>query len=251
MIEVNNWLKNIQLRFWPQCCQLCGDGPLQADSTLCLPCLMDLPWNLACCSICALPLPQNAICGQCLRKPPPYHRTLATFRYQDPLSHIVHSLKYGQRLHYGRFLGGALADMIVQDIGDNQALMPDLILPVPLHQQRLNERGYNQALEIAKPIAKALNCALSDRMLIRRIATREQSSLSARERRKNLKGVFALRYPDRASFKGTHIAIVDDVMTTGATVNELARVLVKAGARRIDVWVAARAALGGKSSPKT
>ena len=247
MLKVNNWLKSARMRVWPQHCQLCGNGLLKANSVLCQPCLGDLPWNTTCCQVCALPLPQNAICGRCLRKPPSYHRTLATFSYQDPLSHIVHGLKYGQRLYYGRFLGNALAEMVAQGAGNDEFKIPDLILPAPLHQRRLNERGYNQALEIAKPVARLLSVSISDRVIVRNTETKEQSQLSALERRRNLKGAFFIK----RSMKGLYVVIVDDVMTTGATVSELTCALIKAGARRIDVWVAARAALGGNNSPKT
>lgn len=236
MTKVNNWLKNTQIRFWPQCCQLCGDGPLKVDSVLCTGCQGDLPWNMACCQVCALPLAENAICGRCLHKPPPYHRALASFGYRDPLNHIVHGLKFGQRLCYARFLGEALATTVslAEDL-----IVPDRVIPVPLHRKRMNERGYNQALEIARPVAKLLKIPIDSNLVKRSGETKEQSQLNALQRRRNLKGVFEMT----GSVTGLHVAIVDDVMTTGATVGELTRILIKAGVRRIDVWLAARAPL--------
>lgn len=237
-MKVNNWLKSARLRLWPQCCQLCGEGPLATDNVLCQACQADLPWNRVCCQVCALPLAYEAICGRCLRKPPPYHHALATFSYKEPLSHIVHGLKFGQRLYYGRFLGDALAQTVSQD---ERLIIPDLIIPVPLHRKRLNERGYNQAYEIARPTAKLLQCPVTDRFVVRSSETKQQSQLNALQRRRNLKNVFIVL----GAVKGLHVAIVDDVMTTGATVGELTRALIQAGARRIDIWLAARAPLGG------
>ncbi len=177
-----------------------------------------------------------AICGQCLRKPPPYHRALATFNYCAPVNHIVHGLKFGQRLYYGRFLGDALAKTVAQA---EKLIVPDLLIPVPLHRKRMNERGYNQAYEIARPVARRLGCPIATGLVVRSGETKEQSQLNALQRRRNLKNVFTVV----SSVKGLHVAIIDDVMTTGATVAELARVLISAGVRRIDVWLAARAAL--------
>jgi len=191
-----------------------------------------------------LPLAQDAppqggaICGQCLRKPPPYHRALATFNYRDPVSHIVHGLKFGQRLYYGRFLGDALAETVAQA---GNLIVPDLLIPVPLHRKRMNERGYNQAYEIARPVAQLLGCPITTGVVIRVGETKEQSQLNALQRRRNLKNVFTVM--GTGTVKGLHVVIIDDVMTTGATVSELARVLISAGVRRIDVWLAARAAL--------
>ncbi len=237
MTKVNNWLKNTQAWLWPQSCHLCGDGPLGLDKALCSACLRDLPWNTHCCSVCALPLVHDAICGQCLRKPPPYHRALASFSYRDPVSHIVHGLKFGRRLYYGRFLGEALAETVAQA---EHLVMPNLLIPMPLHRKRMNERGYNQAYEIARPVARLLGCSIAKGVVVRTGETKEQSQLNALQRRHNLKNAFTVTGP----IKGLHIVIIDDVMTTGATVGELARALIYKGARRIDVWLAARAALG-------
>ncbi|PCH60526.1 MAG: phosphoribosyltransferase [Gammaproteobacteria bacterium] len=236
MTKVNNWLKSAQIRLWPQCCQLCGDGPLDFDSVLCDGCLNDMPWNTHCCPVCALPLHHDAICGRCLRKPPAYHRALATFSYRDPISHIVHGLKFGQRLYYGRFLGEQLAETVLRA---EHLIMPDVLIPMPLHRKRMIERGYNQAHEIARPVARRLELPIALDIVARQRETAEQSRLNALQRCRNLKDAFCVT----GSASGLHVAIVDDVMTTGATVGELARVLVVAGVRRIDVWLGARAPL--------
>ena len=236
MTKVNNWLNNVQEWLWPQHCRLCGEGPLAIDATFCAGCLGDLPWNTASCEVCALPLPQLSICGTCQAKPPPYHRALATFRYAEPLAHIVHGLKFGQRLYYGRFLGAQLAATVA---AAEEVILPDVMLPVPLHWKRMRERGYNQALEIARPVAHRFKLPIIANGVVRARATTEQSQLNAKERRQNLAKAFTVN----ADVAGLHIAIVDDVMTTGATVGELTRVLISAGARRVDIWLAARAAL--------
>ena len=237
MTKVNNWLKSAQIRLWPQCCPLCGDGPLVLDNAFCAGCLNDMPWNTHCCRICALPLHYyDTVCGRCLRKPPLYHRALAVFSYRDPISHIVHGLKFGQRLYYGRFLGEKLAETVLQA---EHLIMPDVLIPMPLHRKRMAERGYNQAHEIARPVARRLELPIALDIVARQHQTAEQSRLNALQRRCNLKDAFSVT----GSVRGLHVAIVDDVMTTGATVGELARVLVAAGVRRIDVWLGARAPL--------
>ncbi len=183
-----------------------------------------------------MPLPETAICGACQRKLPPYHRAIASFSYVDPVAHLIHGLKYGQRLDYGRFLGEQLANTL-QSAHD--LIMPDCLLPVPLHRKRLMERGFNQACEIAKPVAKRFGLTvLKSGMVERSRHTAEQSQLSAKERRSNLKNAFSTN----TNVNGLSIAIIDDVMTTGATVSELSRVLIADGARRVEVWVASRAA---------
>lgn len=232
--KVYKWLENSGRWWWPPYCQLCGATPPAADA-LCAACAAELPFNIHACRVCALPLERPGICGRCQRRPPPFHRTLAAFRYQQPIAQMVHGLKFGQRLYFGRILGEYLADCI--EAGG--APLPDLVIPVPLHRRRLAERGYNQAAELARPLARRLHIELALNVVERRWATAEQSTLNALQRRRNVKDAFTVT----TALAGCRVAIVDDVMTTGATVTELARSLVSAGAACIEVWLCARAPL--------
>jgi ComF family protein len=143
-------------------------------------------------------------------------------------------LKFGRSLAAGRVLG----ELWIDALRDAPPVLPHALVPVPLHADRLRERGYNQALELARPLAAALQIPLRDDLLARVRATSAQSNLDAAERRKNLRGAF--RAADTAA-PPAHVAVVDDVMTTGATLRECARTLLRAGAERVDVWALARA----------
>lgn len=231
---VDGWLKRAQLRLWPHTCVLC----LQRSETardLCGACQRDLRPNLFACRVCALPLASaDQLCGRCLRKPPLFHCSAVPFRYSYPLDHLVQSLKYGRHLECGRVLGELLADSIA---AQTCRTLPEMLIPVPLGPQRYRQRGFNQAVEIAAPVGRRLRIPLRTDVVVRRRDTREQTALERAERQKNLRRAFDLRLPLRVR----HVAIVDDVVTTGSTVNELARTLRRGGAARIEVWAIARA----------
>lgn len=229
---VNNWLNSIQQYCFPAHCLLCGSRcghPLP----LCTACRDDLPALYMAYRQCAQPLATAGICGQCQQAPPPQQDTLALWHYRPPVDYLIQQMKFHQRLDLTRVLGKLLAGYI-QSTG---CTMPELIIPVPLHPSRLRERGFNQALEIARPLARHLDIPLDIRATRRCVPTRSQSLLPADQRVHNMRHAFGVTRPIAAS----HIAIVDDVMTTGATVAELARELRLAGAGRISVWVVARA----------
>jgi len=160
---------------------------------------------------------------------------LAPFVYEPPVDALIHGAKYHQRLGDARSLGVLLAEYVAAVGGE----LPPLIVPVPLHRQRLRERGYNQALEIARPLARSLGLRLDPGCCIRTRPTSPQAGLGGRARRRNIAGAFTVvRVPQAA-----HVAIVDDVMTTGGTVAEMAAALTGSGIGRVDVWVCARASL--------
>lgn len=240
---MNKWLNNIHFRvqytLYPPVCVLCGDQGKHTGNQgldLCEPCSKALPRLQSACVRCAEPLSNHAttesLCGRCQVTPPAYHRCLSPFCYQPPADHLIQSLKFQGRLEMAQLLGRLMAGWLSQVIESR----PDLIIPVPLHSQRLRERGFNQAAEIARPIARQLGCLL-DTSCCRRInPTPPQSALSRKERIRNIKGAFEANRPVTG-----HVAIVDDVMTTGSTANELAATLLRAGAERVDVWVCARA----------
>jgi ComF family protein len=220
----------------PPLCVLCG-GKGQTGRELCLDCEQDLPVIDMACMQCGIPLPVEGVCGQCLRRPPAFSFTMAVFHYLPPLDSLVKKLKYKGELHLARLLGGLIAERLeAADID-----MPDIIVPVPLHYRRLQERGYNQALELARPIAERMRLPIDCFHVTRIRETDPQSALSASQRTRNVKNAFAVAH----EFKSKSVAIVDDVMTTGHTVNELALTLRRNGATNISVWVCARAVFGG------
>ena len=229
---VYNWLNRLQDTLFPPCCRLCG-GAGAGGRDLCPGCHADLPWLGPACVRCALPLASDGqLCGQCQQQPPAFDRVIAPFRYAPPLDYLVQRLKFHQDLAMGRLLGQLLTETLATQPGPR----PAVILPVPLHRRRLAERGFNQALEIGRPLRDALGIPLDPRLAQRVRPTETQSRLPARERQRNLRRAYALGavpLPD-------HIAILDDVMTTGTTVNELARLLKGAGVARVEVWVVAR-----------
>lgn len=224
--------KRVQQWLLPLRCLLCGAAGAHGID-LCADCVAELPRNNVCCARCALPLAAAAtLCGECQRRPPAWDAAWAPFRYAWPLDRLESRYKFGRDLAAGKVLTTLwLAEP--RPIG-----MPDLILPVPLHQGRLRQRGYNQALELARPLARALGVPIQHAALQRLRATPAQTELDAVDRRHNVRGAFTLRTGIQLP---PHVAIVDDVMTTGATLAECARVLRRAGVRRVDVWAMARA----------
>lgn len=169
-------------------------------------------------------------CGACLRRPPPQALTRAAFVYRPPLDRLLPRAKFHGDLASAR----VLARLMARELAD--AERPQALVPVPLHRDRLRRRGYDQALELARPLARALALPLRDDLLHRVRATAPQSRLASPQRRRNLRGAFAVRAAELPS----HIALVDDVMTTGATVEAAATALRRAGVARVDVWVCAR-----------
>ncbi|HET7922972.1 MAG TPA: ComF family protein, partial [Gammaproteobacteria bacterium] len=184
----------------------------------------------------ALPLPENATqaCGHCLRHPPAWDTASSPLHYAWPLDRLIQRFKFNADLATGRVLGELLARFLAADPGPR----PDCILPVPLHPARLRERGFNQALELARPVARRLGIALAPRLCRRIRHTDMQSRLDAKTRYRNLRGAFEVHVP----VAGLDIAILDDVVTTSATMSALAEVLREAGCGRIRVWSLARAA---------
>lgn len=229
-------------------CLLCNSFSANLDN-YCPPCYADLPHNNHCCAICALPFDtdfsSSIICGDCLQLPPNmpkgFDQALAALHYLPPISSLVHALKDQDNQAAGRLLAACL----VRYIEDHNPDLPQLIIPMPLHQRRLQERGFNQAKVIGKLLAKRLGIPLKDKVALRKINTPSQQGLNQKQRRKNLRQAFVIN--QSASVRKLldevqHIAIVDDVMTTGASANAVARALRKAASHElhIDVWCVAR-----------
>jgi ComF family protein len=219
----------------PPTCILCG-APGAGGRDLCAGCAAELPGNLDCCPRCALPfdapLPPGNICGACQRRPPPFERTLAALRYEAPIPSLVADVKFHGRLNAARLLGQLLADAVLAQV----VTLPQVLLPVPLHPRRLAGRGYNQSMEIARVVGAMLALPVAAGCCHRVLATAPQAGLDERARRGNIRGAFAAQTP----LPWTRVAIVDDVVTTGSTASELARVLRRAGAAWVEVWAVAR-----------
>jgi ComF family protein len=210
-------------RWFGGSCFLCRGA---ATDLLCPPCHADLP-RLAepSCPRCALPSPRGEVCGRCLGEAPAYDATIAALAYDFPADVLVHALKFRGELALAGLLGG----MLSQKISRHEV---DSVIPVPLSAARLRERGYNQSVEIARQFGAKLDLALC----VRERDTPAQMDLPYAERKRNVRGAFRCA----RALSGERIAVVDDVMTTGATLNEVATVLKQAGAARVVNWVVAR-----------
>ncbi|HET7780658.1 MAG TPA: ComF family protein [Rudaea sp.] len=222
----------------PPHCLLCGDDG-EAGRDLCLACAASLVRNPVCCPRCALPLGVPApACGECLHRQPPFEAAFAPFLYAHPLDLLMTRLKFGRSLAAGRVLSGLWSEAITQ----MAPVLPTLFVPVPLHASRLRERGYNQAFELLRPLARSLKIPLAGSLLRRTRATPAQANLDASARRRNLRGAFEFHVPALRGVApaAVHVALVDDVMTTGATLHAAAKALRKAGVGRVDAWVCAR-----------
>ncbi|MFQ5659604.1 MAG: ComF family protein [Gammaproteobacteria bacterium] len=216
----------------PATCLLC-DARTDTGRPLCTTCREDLPAITDACIRCGRPLQENGVCAACLRNPPLFDHAIMAYTYEYPLADLIKALKYRHTLLVARELGETLAECI-----HRSALpLPDSIVPVPLHQHRLFSRGFNQALEIARVLSKRLQIPVDYRLTGRARSTIPQFGLSPRARRRNVKDAFRLmRTPGYRS-----VAIVDDIVTTGATVNELSALLKRAGVEEIGIWACARA----------
>ncbi|MES2499368.1 MAG: ComF family protein [Pseudomonadota bacterium] len=241
---INNWLKNSHLLnlesifslFFKQHCFLCVANQTEKYG-VCQDCLKDLTWSPASsCPQCALNS-NSQICGNCISSQPDFDVTHAVFLYAYPVDTIIQRYKYGGVLSLSGTFGQLMSEKI-RTANNCDAI--DLIVPMPMHPTRLKERGFNQALEIAKELDLSLNknniSKLDYKSVIRHTLTPPQASLPLKDRVKNIKGAFKVN----KDLTGKRIAIVDDVMTTGASLNELAKTLKQAGATHVECWVIAR-----------
>ena len=232
---VNNWLNSIQDTIFPPTCIFCGNQGFNSQD-ICPACFDELPKNTTCCYRCATPfqtsfdLPQ--LCGKCLKTPPAFDKTTAPFHYQHTIRYLITQLKFNHQYKNARLLGYLLAQHL-----QTTDKMPELIIPIPLHQQRFQQRSFNQSLEIAQTVSKHLHIPINHNSCLRHKNTSQQMTLTAKQRQKNIKNAFKIIKPINAQY----IAILDDVMTTGSTVNEFAKTLKKSGIKQVDIWVCSRA----------
>ena len=204
---------------------LCGSK--NRDAAFCARCRSELPWlSTSRCPVCALPTHGSQTCGECLKAPPAFDRTFAPFSYRFPVDSLVHALKYDRRLELARAFGAELAASLAR------APLPDVVIPVPLSRRRFLERGFNQAHEIAKRLRHPVRVDACVRVK----ETPPQALLPWKLREKNIRGAFECKI----DLTGLHVGLVDDVITTGATMNELAKIVKEAGAREVSCWAVAR-----------
>lgn len=212
-----------------QPCVLCGK--MTRDGLWCQACDDSLPYlQQTICPTCATPTPRGDICGHCLAHPPSFSATRAAFSYSFPLDQLILAMKFREQLALSQTFAEKLALRI------DQSALPDLIIPMPLHPQRLRDRGYNQSLLIAAHLAKLLNIPMLPQGCARVRATATQSSLAWKDRNKNMRDAFRCDL----NLIGKKVALLDDVMTTGASMNALAKAVQQAGAQHISAWVVAR-----------
>jgi ComF family protein len=218
----------------PPLCLVCQKPSDTPGRCLCSDCETFLPENLAACTHCGLTLEptQLIVCGHCLKHPPIFDASWSAWRYEAPVDTLLKGIKYHRQLAAAKLLGELMADRITV----SHQILPDALLPVPLHRNRLWKRGFNQAVELFRPVSRRLDIPMLLFDVQRVRATPSQVGMDVRHRKKNLRDAFRVRseLPD-------HIAIVDDVVTTGTTVSELTRVLKQSGVKEVQVWSAARA----------
>jgi ComF family protein len=229
---------------FPSRCILCrqtvGESDVMHNIEVCSDCFKILPFNKTCCIRCALPLAEDikngVLCGRCITKPPVFDYCYSLFRYEDEIIHLVHQLKFAEKISYARSLGEMLFSRLQAEIQLTKE-KPECLLPVPLHKSRLRQRGFNQSIEIARILAKKLGVPIEYDIVKRERSTVTQTGLNAKQRQKNIKNAFSVA--GEINYK--HVLIIDDVVTTGSTVNELARVLKKNKVERVGVLSIARA----------
>ncbi|MDV6344455.1 double zinc ribbon domain-containing protein [Nitrosomonas sp. Is37] len=214
---------------FPANCLLCLAA---CESDLCHACYNNLPQLPSeHCPLCLLPTKDSRVCGNCLKNHPVWTRTIAALQYAFPVDAMIRSLKYQENLT----LAPILANLLIAKT--NNCPPPDVIIPVPLHPIRLQERGFNQALEISRHISRQMNIPLLPHACVRTKDTLSQTELSWKKRQTNMRNAFECT----TNLAHKHVALLDDVMTSGATLNELAKVVRKQGAIEVSVWVITRA----------
>jgi len=227
--SVNKWAEIIQTTLYPLRCRLCGD-PGTEGLDLCTACRADLPWNTPRCPRCALPT-GNAPCP-CRARQLPFERAVVPLRYEGPIPSLVGAFKFQGRLADGQLLGGLLGRALLEEA----APLPEAIVPIPLHARRLRQRGFDQTAELARALRRQLAPLPLRRALGRHRGGARQAGLPAQARLGNIRGAFTAQ-PRRTP---RHAALLDDVVTTGATAEEAAWQLLAAGAERVDLWAVAR-----------
>lgn len=226
-----NWLT------YPTHCLLCLTTTQKNSTAICEACKNDLPLINQGCQCCNLPLPYNGVCGQCLQNPPIFSQAITPYRYDFPIAQLINLFKHQKQWP----MGYLLSQLLSQHLSDRYLrglTKPNYLISVPLAKKRLRQRGFNQTEMMVKWLAKELQLDYQTNLIKRTINTPSQQQLSAKERAKNLANAFV--FVPKVKLTNHHIAIVDDVITTGATVNTLAKLLYQHGAKQVDIYAIAR-----------
>ncbi|WP_438969924.1 ComF family protein [Methylophaga sp.] len=228
--SLTHQLQELYRKVFPIPCLLCG---LASDQhSLCQACIAELPVVGQACVRCAIPLENAQICGRCLQSAPYQDISFSLYRYEGGVRRCITAFKYNKQLHLGPLFANKMAEQL-----SSRSRLPDCLVSIPLHPRRIRQRGYNQSAEVAKDLALALNLNYRPDLLRRVRFTLSQSELPFKQRKKNMRNAFACTNTQVPK----HIAIIDDVMTSGFTVGEAARLLKRQGVEIIEVWTIARA----------
>lgn len=225
-----------------RCAGQCAVCRAWSHQTICDSCLALYARPQPRCWTCAARLPPELIgrpqaqCGRCLREPPPLDRTVAALDYAFPWDGLLQHFKYHQALE----LRESLLERLNTALNGAEVVEPDWLLPVPVSIERLRERGYNQSYELARALARRRVLRCDPEMLLRVRHNERQAGLPLDARAANVRGVFAVNPLRAARLRGTSVALLDDVMTSGATLFEVAGVLLQAGVMSVQAWVVAR-----------
>lgn len=215
-------------------CVLC-DAVSDDDISLCTGCQQDLPWLLHCCQQCGIPLDNTglSVCFECESNAPAVDSVICALHYATPVDHLIQRMKYAHQLSYAKVLG----ELFARHLSQMDFERPDAILPVPLHKARLRTRGFNQTVELYRELSKHFPIPLLKD--VKRVKnTSHQTQIKGDERAHNLQGAFAIKAGSKLP---QHVVILDDVITTGATTNTLAKLLKESGVEKVSVWAIARA----------
>jgi len=234
--SIKKCFSGIRHHLTPYHCYFC-DGTTTTGSWVCSGCYADLPWNNNHCMLCALPMPSslpNLICRECQCYPPSFELAICAFRYELPIDMAIQLIKYHRKRYFVAEMTQMLADYI--ETRYVQKDYPDLLVAVPIHRDRQKQRGFNQSQLMANKLSSIFNIPADQKLLRKLKATKSQAGLKKPQRIHNLEGSFSIQ----KSVKDQHIAIIDDVMTTMATAELLSKMLLKAGAKQVDIWCPAR-----------
>ena len=221
----------------PGLCWLCRMPLALGHWGICSVCAQSVRCRVCLCPQCGLPATHATLpCGRCLQKSPPWQRLVTVSDYTPPLSSLIHQLKFSRRCEIALALSRLLLQEVLLARRATGLRLPDRIVSVPLWQRRHWRRGFNQSDLLCRPLARWLGCSWDSQSVTRVRATATQHHLSARLRKRNLKNAFRLELPVR----GLHMVIVDDVVTTGSTVAEIAQLLLRNGAATVQVWCLCR-----------
>ncbi len=223
-------VRQLYSKLHPTPCLLCHR--LTEYHSICEACSQSLPKLGPHCPRCAMPSPDGHYCGHCLTKPPIRHASVSLFRYDYPATKLITQFKFHHQIHLCHYLGEQLA----QHITTLNRPLPQQLIPIPLHAMRIRQRGYNQAAELTKVLSKQLQISMNQHCLSRTKATQPQTSLAYKERKHNLNAAFRCKMRPEVE----HIALIDDVLTSGHTADAAAAVLIEQGIKTIELWTIAR-----------